>query len=167
MAIFDKEYIINEYAYKYNNSNDDEDDDDPMSYKKATQHLTNSEIRRAREVIQSIINKYPKIKKSANQIDLYDNEGDMDDNGEFSSPIQRYKKKRPSSYIKLIDGDLLSGYPDFKSGSSEEYSDDLEEMKKAINDKLKSLSIPAVFVVGNEGDEEDISYGIRSIKKNN
>ena len=63
-------YILSE-ASKYNTSQYLEDDNIERP-SKIIKHLSNSEIRRCRDIIKSCINKYPRIKKCCDYIDLYD-----------------------------------------------------------------------------------------------
>lgn len=152
-------YILSE-ASKYNTSQYLEDDGMERP-SKAIKHLSNSEIRRCRDIIKSCINKYPRIKKCCDYIDLYDNE-EFDDEGERSSALDRYKSKKGSSYLRLVEGDVYSGYPDFKEEGSEVFHDDVSDLKEDINEKFKSLNIPAEFMV--KLDYDAINFGVISKK---
>ena len=154
-------YILSEaskYSY-YSWQDDDEDEIDKPA--KLIKHLSNTEIRRAKDIIKSTISKYPKIKKCCDYIDLYDTE-EFDDDGNRSSALERYKKRNGSAYFKLVDGDVFSGYPNFRGEGSEDFNDDVEDLKKEINEKFKQLNFPAEFVVKN--DDEAINFGVISKK---
>lgn len=152
-------YILSE-ASKYNTSQYLEDDDIERP-SKTIKHLSNSEIRRCRDIIKSCINKYPRIKKCCDYIDLYDNE-EFDDEGERSSALDRYKSRKGSSYLRLVEGDVYSGYPDFKEEGSEVFHDDVSDLKEDVNEKFKSLNIPAEFMV--KLDYDAINFGVISKK---
>ena len=160
---FSKEYKINqninEASYKYSWQDDDEDEMDKPA--KLIKHLSNTEIRRARDIIKSTISKYPRIKKCCDYIDLYDTE-EFDDDGNRSSALERYKKRKGSAYFRLVEGDVFSGYPNFRGEGSEDFADDVEDLKKDINEKFKQLNFPAEFVVKN--DDEAINFGVVSKK---
>ena len=152
-------YILSE-ASKYNTSQYLEDDNIERP-SKIIKHLSNSEIRRCRDIIKSCINKYPRIKKCCDYIDLYDNE-EFDDEGERSSALDRYKSRKGSSYLRLVEGDVYSGYPDFKEEGSEVFHDDVSDLKEDVNEKFKSFNIPAEFMV--KLDYDAINFGIISKK---
>lgn len=137
------------------------DDEETERTNKFIKHLNNNEIRRCRDIIKSCINKFPKIKKCCDYIDLYDTE-EFDDDGKRSSVLSRYQTKKGSSYLRLVDGDVYSGYPDFKEEGSEEYRDDINDLKEEVDERFKSLNIPAEFVVKFEDDS--INFGIVSNK---
>jgi hypothetical protein len=164
MAVFNREYIKEASSYKSSYSHyswqDDEDEMDKPS--KPVKHLSNTEIRRARDIIKSAISKFPKINKCCDYIDLYDTE-EFDDDGNRSSALEKYKNKKATSYFRLVDGDVFSGYPNFRDDGSEDFSDDVEDLKKEINDRFKQLNFPAEFVA--KSDDEAINFGIVS-KKN-
>ena len=92
---------------------------------------------------------------------MYDTE-EFDDDGKRSSALSRYQSKKGSSYLRLVDGDVYSGYPDFKEEGSEEYRDDINDLKEEVDERFKSLNIPAEFVVKFEDDS--INFGIISKK---
>ena len=148
-------------ASKYILSESFDDEEETERTNKFIKHLNNSEIRRCRDIIKSCINKFPKIKKCCDYIDLYDTE-EFDDDGKRSSALSRYQSKKGSSYLRLVDGDVYSGYPDFKEEGSEEYRDDINDLKEEVDERFKSLNIPAEFVVKFEDDS--INFGIISKK---
>lgn len=181
MAIFTKRYLEETYKSKYSeylDHDDDEDNDyDDEEYSKSSNdknkadkkapvkyhHLSQSEIRRVLTVVTSIIRNYPNLKKCCDYIDL-SYKDHINDDGERESPFGKYYHGDAKDYIQLIDGDVFSGYPDFRSGGNTKYEKDEKDFVKNVNDILKSKGIEAKFSAVSDHDDEAINFGVRSLK---
>ena len=111
-----------------------------------------------------ILSKYPKLKRCCDYIDLKDRD-QINDDGERESELGKYYHSgNPRSFIKLMDGDVFSGYPDFRSGGNEAYEKDSKAFTKEMNEILEDKGIKAKWGTGTEKDDEAISFGVRSTK---
>lgn len=187
MAIFDREttlrYLEEVYKSKYAEFLDDDDDDDEEEddedssdekdkdskkneneKPKTPQHLSKNEILAARNKAGMILSNFPKLKKCCDFIDLSDKEN-INDDGERESAYDAYYNSEAKAFIKLMDGDVFSGYPDFRSGGSDVYEKDAKEYVKAVNDSFERTGMKAKFMVGPGRDDEAISFGVKSTKE--
>ena len=197
MAIFTKEFILNEkYVSKYAKYLDDEDDEDEdeeeeddeksdsnksknnkssdskinkssnssSEEKKTPQHLSKEEIRRIMTIATSTPMDFPKLKRCCEYVDLNDKDH-INDDGERESSFGKYYHGTAKSFIELMNGDIHSGYPDFKDKGSEAYEKDAHAFVKAVNETLESRHIQAKFSIGSEKEDDAISFGVRSTKE--
>lgn len=190
MAIFTEEFI-HEYQSKYaqyldddkDNDEDEEDDeddeeeedkdkDDKKDSSKSSdnnkkpsevQHLSKEEIRRIMTIVTSTLMDYPKLKKCCDYVDLNDKDH-INDDGERESSFGKYYNGSAKSYIELINGDVYSGYPDFKEKGNEAFEKDSHAFVKDINELLSSRHIPAKFSIG-EKEDDAVSFGVKSTKE--
>lgn len=168
MSLF-QDYFEEAYKSKYSTYLDEEDDDSEEdknkkeSSKEAEHHLSKMEIRRIVTMIMSKLQEYPKLKKCCDYIDLSDKDHYNDD-GDRVSSFDDYYDDKPGAFIKLVDGDVFSGYPNFKNGGNEDYEKDEKSFVKDMNDFLESRKIKAKFMVGKDREEEAISFGVKSLK---
>jgi len=125
-------------------------------------HLNREDIRKVLDVIHVFLNDFPKLKKCCDFIDLSDKEN-INDDGERESAYDAYYNGKPTAFLKLVDGDAYSGYPDYKD-NSEEYEKDCASFIKAVNKKLEEKKIPAKLSTGKDRDDEAISFGVKSTK---
>ena len=168
MAIFTLKYIKeSSHKSKYDKYLKDDDDDenieDEKEEKDAT-HLSESELRRIVTIIISKMSDYPKLKKCCDYIDLRYKDH-INDDGNRESPLEEYNSKKGNSFIQLIDGDVFSGYPDFKDGGNTGYEKDEQNFVKDINKIIKEKNIEAKFSVGSNKDDEAIRFGVKSLKR--
>lgn len=205
MAIFTKEFILNEkYVSKYakylddddDDKSEDEDDEDEdeeeeddeksdsdksknnkssneksdkpsnssSEEKKTPQHLSKEEIRRIMTIATSTLMDFPKLKKCCDYVDLNDKDH-INDDGERESSFGKYYNSSAKAFIELMNGDIYSGYPDFKDKGSEAYEKDAHAFVKAVNETLESRHIQAKFSIGSEKEDDAISFGVKSIKE--
>jgi hypothetical protein len=204
MAIFTKEFILNEkYVSKYakyledddddkNEDIDDEDDEDEeeedeksdshkskndkssdskknqsnnsSDEKKTPQHLSKEEIRRIMTIATSTLMDFPKLKKCCDYVDLNDKDH-INDDGERESSFGKYYHSSAKAFIELMNGDIYSGYPDFKDKGSEAYEKDAHAFVKAVNEALESRHIQAKFSIGSEKEDDAVSFGVKSTKE--
>lgn len=206
MAIFTKEFILNEkYVSKYakylddddddknedtddeDNEDDDEEEEDEKSNskskndkssdskknqpsnnsseaKKTPQHLSKEEIRRIMTIATSTLMDFPKLKKCCDYVDLNDKDH-INDDGERESSFGKYYNSSAKAFIELMNGDIYSGYPDFKDKGSEAYEKDAHAFVKAVNETLESRHIQAKFSIGSEKEDDAISFGVKSTKE--
>lgn len=171
MAIFDKKYLEEAYNSKYSkylkNDDDDDDEDDDKEEddnKSEIQHLSQMELRRISTMIMSKLQDYPKLKKCCDYISLSDKDH-INDDGKRASAFDDYYDDEPTAFIKLVDGDVFSGYPDFRNGGNANYEKDEKAFVKDMNEFLKQRNISAKFMVGKDRDDEAISFGVKSTKK--
>lgn len=168
MSLF-QDYFEEAYKSKYSTYLDEEDDDSEEdknkkeSSKEAEHHLSKMEIRRIVTMIMSKLQEYPKLKKCCDYIDLSDKDHYNDD-GDRVSSFDDYYDDKPGAFIKLVDGDVFSGYPNFKNGGNEDYEKDEKSFVKDMNDFLESRKIKAKLMVGKDREEEAISFGVKSLK---
>ena len=196
MAIFTKEFILNEkYVSKYakylDDDEDDEDEDEEeedkksdskskndkssdskknqpsnnsSEAKKTPQHLSKEEIRRIMTIATSTLMDFPKLKKCCDYVDLNDKDH-INDDGERESSFGKYYNSSAKAFIELMNGDIYSGYPDFKDKGSEAYEKDAHAFVKAVNETLESRHIQAKFSIGSEKEDDAISFGVKSTKE--
>ena len=195
MAIFTKEFILHEkYIFKYakyldnyddkmkdkedddyeedeedddDDDEDDDDDDDEKSdseEKKTPQHLSKEEIRRIMTIATSTLMDFPKLKKCCDYVDLNDKDH-INDDGVRESSFGKYYNSSAKAFIELMNGDIYSGYPDFKDKGSEAYEKDAHAFVKAVNEMLESRHIQAKFSIGSNKEDDSISFGVKSTKE--
>ena len=195
MAIFTKEFILHEkYIFKYakyldnyddkmkdkedddyeedeedddDDDEDDDDDDDEKSdseEKKTPQHLSKEEIRRIMTIATSTLMDFPKLKKCCDYVDLNDKDH-INDDGVRESSFGKYYNRSAKAFIELMNGDIYSGYPDFKDKGSEAYEKDAHAFVKAVNEMLESRHIQAKFSIGSNKEDDSISFGVKSTKE--
>lgn len=168
MSLF-QEYFEESYKYKYSKYLEEDDDDDEKSKdentpsKEAEHHLSKMEIRRIVTMVMSKLQEFPKLKKCCDYIDLSDKDHYNDD-GERVSSFDDYYDDKPGAFIKLIDGDVFSGYPNFRNGGNEDYEKDEKSFVKSMNEFISSRNIKAKFMVGKGKEDEAISFGVKSTK---
>ena len=167
---------------EYEDDEDEEDDDDNKPSKSskdsssdkkeaekkevptAPTYLSTSELLKIRNIAVIVLAKYPKLKKCCDYVDLRDKDH-INDDGERESELGKYYHSGdPKSFIKLMDGDVFSGYPDFRSGGNEAYEKDSKAFTKEMNEILEDKGIKAKWGTGPEKDDEAISFGVRSTK---
>ena len=175
------EFLEEAYKSKYAKYLEEDDDDkkhsksskDSSSDKKeaekkevptAPTYLSTSELLKIRNIAVIVLAKYPKLKKCCDYVDLRDKDH-INDDGERESELGKYYHSGdPKSFIKLMDGDVFSGYPDFRSGGNEAYEKDSKAFTKEMNEMLEDKGIKAKWGTGPEKDDEAISFGVRSTK---
>ena len=181
------EYLEEAYKSKYakyleeDDDDDYEDDDDEdkssdkdKDKKKESEtkkeappvptYLSTNELFKIRNIAVIVLSKYPKLKKCCDYIDLKDKD-QINDDGERESELGRYYHSGdPKSFIKLMDGDVFSGYPDFRSGGNEAYEKDAKAFTKEMNETFEDKGIKAKWCTGPNRDDEAISFGVRSTK---
>ena len=184
LAEFLEEAYKSKYAKYIKEDDDDEDfdddeDDEPSSnssnkddkrksedkeVNKTPTYLSTNEILKIRNIAVIILSKYPKLKRCCDYIDLKDRD-QINDDGERESELGKYYHSgNPKSFIKLIDGDVFSGYPDFRSGGNEAYEKDSKAFVKDMNEALEGKGIKAKWCIGPDKEDEAISFGVRSTK---
>lgn len=127
-------------------------------------YLSTSELMKIRNIAVIVLSKYPKLKKCCDYVDLKDKDH-INDDGERESELGKYYHSGDrKSFIKLMDGDVFSGYPDFRSGGNEAYEKDSKAFAKEMNEMLEDKGIKAKWCTGPDKDDEAISFGVRSIK---
>lgn len=127
-------------------------------------YLSTSELTKIRNIAVIVLAKYPKLKKCCDYVDLKDKDH-INDDGERESELGKYYHSGDrKSFIKLMDGDVFSGYPDFRSGGNEAYEKDCNAFTKEMNEMLEDKGIKAKWCVGPDKDDEAISFGVRSTK---
>lgn len=127
-------------------------------------YLSTSELMKIRNIAVIVISKYPKLKKCCDYVDLKDKDHINDDGKRESELGKYYHSGDRKSFIKLIDGDVFSGYPDFRSGGNEAYEKDSKAFTKEMNEMLEDKGIKAKWCTGPDKDDEAISFGVRSTK---
>lgn len=171
MSVFNLKYIEENYKSKYysfkshdndDDEDEDDDDDDKSAPKKDYKHLTKQEIGNLVNIIKLSLDKFPKIKKCCDFVDLSDKE-EINDDGERESSFDKYYRSKGTAFIELINGDVYSGYPDFKDGGNEAFDKDSKEFVKYINEEFKKRNRKAKFMVGPDRDDDAISYGVKSL----
>lgn len=176
MAIYTLKYINEAYKSKYasyfndnrddDDEDEDEDDDKPSNKKedstpiKPLTHLSSQNLYRLTDIAKSTLRQFPKLRKCCDFVDLSD-KCEIDDDGRRVSALDLYRQKSGTSFIKTIEGDVWSGYPNFKDGGSDDYENDKKEFIKAVNDKIKSMGMNAKFTSSSDNDEA-VSFGFRS-----
>ena len=168
--------------YDDDEDDDEEDDDDDKksssSYSKsesdknkskekkeqATEHLTKEEIRRIMTIATSTLMDFPKLKRCCDYVDLNDKDH-INDDGERESSFGKYYNSSAKAFIELMNGDIYSGYPDFKDKGSEAYKKDAHAFVKAVNEMLESRHIQAKFSIGSDKEDDAISFGVKSTKE--
>ena len=189
LAEYLEEAYVSKYAKYLNDEEDDDDYDDDedddedeksSSSKKDTKDkkhdeekkeasstpvfLSTEDINKARNVVAIILNKYAKLKKCCDYIDIRDKDH-INDDGERESELGRYYHSGdPKSFIALIDGDVFSGYPNFRSGGNESFEKDSKAFCKEVNEMLEDKGIKAKFCSGPGKEDEAVSFGLRSLK---
>lgn len=127
-------------------------------------YLSTNELFKIRNIAVIVLSKYPKLKKCCDYVDLKDKD-QINDDGERESELGRYYHSGdPKSFIKLMDGDVFSGYPDFRSGGNEAYEKDAKAFTKEMNETFEDKGIKAKWCTGPNRDDEAISFGVRSTK---
>ena len=180
------EYLEEAYKSKYakyleeDDDDDYEDDDEDKSSDKdkdkkkesetkkeappVPTYLSTNELFKIRNIAVIVLSKYPKLKKCCDYVDLKDKD-QINDDGERESELGRYYHSGdPKSFIKLMDGDVFSGYPDFRSGGNEAYEKDAKAFTKEMNETFEDKGIKAKWCTGPNRDDEAISFGVRSTK---
>ena len=146
---------------------EDDDDDDEKSdseEKKTPQHLSKEEIRRIMTIATSTLMDFPKLKKCCDYVDLNDKDH-INDDGVRESSFGKYYNSSAKAFIELMNGDIYSGYPDFKDKGSEAYKKDAHAFVKAVNEMLESRHIQAKFSIGSDKEDDSISFGVKSTKE--
>ena len=127
-------------------------------------YLSTEELLKIRNIAVIVLHKYPKLKKCCDYIDLKDKDH-INDDGERESELDKYYNSgNPKSFVKLIDGDVFSGYPNFRSGGNEAYEKDAKAFTKEMNETLEDRGIKAKWCSGPDKEDEAISFGVRSTK---
>ena len=127
-------------------------------------YLSTEELLKIRNIAVIVLHKYPKLKKCCDYIDLKDKDH-INDDGERESELDKYYNSgNPKSFVKLIDGDVFSGYPNFRSGGNEAYEKDAKAFTKEMNETLEDRGIKAKWCIGPDKEDEAISFGVRSTK---
>ena len=182
-AEFLEEAYVSKYAKYLEDDDDDFDDEDEDEEEdskskssskvekkdskeapKFPSFLSTSEIMKIRNIAIIVLAKYPKLKKCCDYVDLRDKDH-INDDGERESELGKYYNSGdPKSFIKLMDGDVFSGYPDFRSGGNEAYDKDTKAFTKEINEVLEDKGIKAKWCTGPDKEDEAISFGVRSTK---
>lgn len=127
-------------------------------------YLSTEELLKIRNIAVIVLHKYPKLKKCCDYIDLKDKDH-INDDGERESELDKYYNSgNPKSFVKLIDGDVFSGYPNFRSGGNEAYEKDAKVFTKEMNETLEDRGIKAKWCTGPDKEDEAISFGVRSTK---
>lgn len=138
--------------------------DDKKEIPTIPSYLSTEELLKIRNVAVIVLHKYPKLKKCCDYIDLKDKDH-INDDGERESELDKYYNSgNPKSFVKLIDGDVFSGYPNFRSGGNEAYEKDARAFTKEMNETLEAKGIKAKWYVGPDREDEAISFGVRSTK---
>lgn len=138
--------------------------DDKKEIPTTPSYLSTEELLKIRNVAVIVLHKYPKLKKCCDYIDLKDKDH-INDDGERESELDKYYNSgNPKSFVKLIDGDVFSGYPNFRSGGNEAYEKDARAFTKEMNETLEAKGIKAKWYVGPDREDEAISFGVRSTK---
>ena len=141
-----------------------EKDDKNKEIPTTPSYLSTEELLKIRNVAVIVLHKYPKLKKCCDYIDLKDKDH-INDDGERESELDKYYNSgNPKSFVKLIDGDVFSGYPNFRSGGNEAYEKDARAFTKEMNETLEAKGIKAKWYVGPDREDEAISFGVRSTK---
>ena len=147
-----------------NDSSSDKKEAEKKEVPTAPTYLSMSELLKIRNIAVIVLAKYPKLKKCCDYVDLRDKDH-INDDGERESELGKYYHSGdPKSFIKLMDGDVFSGYPDFRSGGNEAYEKDSKAFTKEMNEMLEDKGIKAKWGTGPEKDDEAISFGVRSTK---
>lgn len=144
-----------------NNKDDKKEDTAPKAVPKPLTHLQSRDLYRIIDIAKNTVNKFPKLKKCFDYVDISD-KCEIDDEGRRASALDLYRQKSVTAYIKLIEGDVWSGYPDFKDGGSDTFEDDAKAYVKAVNEKLVEFGIMAKFVNNHDNNDEAISFGVKS-----
>ena len=127
-------------------------------------YLSTEELLKIRNIAVIVLHKYPKLKKCCDYIDLKDKDH-INDDGERESELDKYYNSgNTKSFVKLIDGDVFSGYPNFRSGGNEAYEKDAKAFTKEMNETLEDRGIKAKWCTGPDKEDEAISFGVRSTK---
>ena len=127
-------------------------------------YLSTEELLKIRNIAVIVLHKYPKLKKCCDYIDLKDKDH-INDDGERESELDKYYNSgSPKSFVKLIDGDVFGGYPNFRSGGNEAYEKDAKAFTKEMNETLEDRGIKAKWCTGPDKEDEAISFGVRSTK---
>ena len=132
--------------------------------KKTPQHLSKEEIRRIMTIATSTLMDFPKLKKCCDYVDLNDKDH-INDDGVRESSFGKYYNSSAKAFIELMNGDIYSGYPDFKDKGSEAYKKDAHAFVKAVNEMLESRHIQAKFSIGSDKEDDAISFGVKSTKE--
>ena len=132
--------------------------------KKTPQHLSKEEIRRIMTIATSTLMDFPKLKKCCDYVDLNDKDH-INDDGVRESSFGKYYNSSAKAFIELMNGDIYSGYPDFKDKGSEAYEKDAHAFIKAVNETLESRHIQAKFSIGSDKEDDAISFGVKSTKE--
>ena len=128
-------------------------------------HLTKDEIRRAISIVMNDLNQFPRLKKCCDFVDLNDRE-EINDDGEHESAFEKYFRSSPYSFIEIINGDSLPGYPNSRN-DSEDLESDSRKFVKMVNDSFEAKKINAKLVTNPHKDDDVVSFGIKSTKGKN
>ena len=132
--------------------------------KKTPQHLSKEEIRRIMTIATSTLMDFPKLKKCCDYVDLNDKDH-INHDGVRESSFGKYYNSSAKAFIELMNGDIYSGYPDFKDKGSEAYEKDAHAFVKAVNEMLESRHIQAKFSIGSDKEDDSINFGVKSTKE--
>lgn len=127
-------------------------------------YLSTTDISKIRNIAIIVLSKYSKLKKCCDYVDLRDKDHINDDGNRESELGKYYHSGDPKSFIKIMDGDVFSGYPDFRNGGNEAYEKDSKAFCKEMNEMLEDRGIKAKWCEGPNRDDEAISFGVRSTK---
>lgn len=144
-----------------NNKDNKKEDGTKKIVPKPLTHLQSRDLYRITDIAKNAANKFPKLKKCFDYVDISD-KCEIDDEGRRASALDLYKQKSVTAYIKLIEGDVWSGYPDFKDGGSDTFEEDAKAYVKAVNEKLVEFGIMAKFMNAHDNNDEAISFGVKS-----
>ena len=142
-------------------SNNKEKKEDTKLISKPLTHISSRDLYRIIEIAKATVNRFPRLKKCFDYVDISD-KCEYDDDGRRVSAIDLYHQKGATSYIKLIEGDVWSGYPDFKDGGSDTYEEDSKAFVKTMNERLSSMGMMVKFASAHDSNDEAISFGVRS-----
>lgn len=193
LAKYLEEAYVSKYAKYFENDDDDDDwddDEDEEDEKKddkkkdddkkssedkdkpavkeapsSPTFLNTNEIMRIRNIAVIVLSKYKKLKKCCDFVSLRDKDH-INDDGERESELGKYynSDEPAKAFLKIMDGDVFSGYPDFRSGGNDDYEKDSKAFCKEMNDMIEDKGIKAKWCVGPNRDDEAISFGVRSTK---
>lgn len=149
---------------KYSNNVKNQSNNNSSEEKKTPQHLSKEEIRRIMTIAMSTLMDFPKLKKCCDYVDLNDKDH-INDDGVRESSFGKYYNSSAKAFIELMNGDIYSGYPDFKDKGSEAYEKDAHAFVKAVNEMLESRHIQAKFSIGSDKEDDSISFGVKSTKE--
>lgn len=156
-----KEESSKESKSSDSNKNDKKEDTPKKVVPKPLRHIQSRDLYRIMDIAKNVVNKFPKLKKCFDYVDISD-KCEIDDEGRRASALDLYHQKSATAYIKLIEGDVWSGYPDFKDSGSDTFENDAKAYAKAVNEKIVEFGIMAKFMNGHDNNDEAISFGVKS-----